>query len=427
VQNCNKSFTQTETMALTEALKAARIIETLENYAVAGNTVAAAEVANAANSGHAHTDDSFWRRILNEPESCWNQSFYLKHCVLSYWTPRMPGLFYAPGSAAMRAAADKQEVARGPGWKEFTPMGKSSKVMGGVGTFTLPPDNAGFALGCVSFSANTSSGIPVLISPEVAEAHKLTEGCVVSVIEARWTKMNLDWAQRFPSIKGIPRGYLLVNKPEMIEVEERNAPTELHPFTVMEYEQNGALLFDYVYVTANTSQTNYRQEAEKFFEYYRTKDNRHGKYLLACDAANPLFDATYQSPGELHKELDTGKMELLLNRIRETRFDNHTLDELAAKLTRFYPTAADMHTLACHVGLPPGSLKDDSAAKMSLELLSESVERKIVEELIDRMAMTHPGVFQTAPNNTTDTKPVVAPAANDQQQISNNPPFHQSS
>jgi hypothetical protein len=380
-------------MAITDALKASRIVETLENYSVAadtGHTAAAVATNETDGTGFAHGDENFWRQILDNPEANWNRPFNFGGGILSNWTPRIPGLFFAPGSEAMRAAAERHLVSG----HEFAPVGKSVKVIGGVGALALPPDNMGFAMYSFSFSSNSSVGIPALISPEVQEAHQLKQGCMLEVNQARWVKMTMEWAQRFPSIKGIPRGYLLINKPEQVVVIERNLPVEVHPCTIMEYEKNGALLYDYVYVVADTSQADYRKKTEAFFEYYRTKDGRNGRYLLACDMAEPMFDAVYQSPADLRTGYDNGQMALMLERIRNTHFNTHTVDELAALLPALYPTAASVKTLTTFVELPAGLIKDDSAAKMIIELLHKSIEHNKMEELIDRVAMDHPGAFK---------------------------------
>lgn len=42
------------------------------------------------------------------------------------------------------------------------------------------------------------------------------------------------------------------------------APTEYHPWTVMEYHSGSAKLYDFVYVTADTGQRNFRSSIEPF-------------------------------------------------------------------------------------------------------------------------------------------------------------------
>jgi hypothetical protein len=382
-------------MPLTEALKATRIIETLENYSVAANTAHTAVNNNlpvAGNMDNVFDDRVFWNAVFNSPEEAWNKTFNMNGCTLCHWTPRIPGLYWAPGSQALREMGS-QKVIEGPGWVAYNPPTKSARVMGGMGTFLLPPDNAGFMLCTVTSTRNSSVGVPALISPEVVEAHHLQQGHCLQLRNVRWVKMSMEWAQRFPSVKGIPRGYLLINKPEAVTVTDKNIPVQFQPCTIMEYEQGGALLYDYVFMTADSTVPDYRKQAADFFEYYRTTDGRNGKYLFACDVADPLFDAVYQSPGDMRTAYDNGQLELMLQRIRNSRFNNHTIEELAGLLPRLYSTPGAIRTLSNIIELPAGLIKDDSTAKMTIELLHQSLQHKKMEELIDRVATDNPGAF----------------------------------
>lgn len=107
-------------------------------------------------------------------------------------------------------------------WHVFKPLGKSQMVSGGVGTLRFPPDEMGRRLVSLSAHHNASSGIPVLISSDVWDAHSLAEGRVINIVTARWQSMgNSGWAGRFPSISGIPKGFLVVNNPKQVQIMTR--------------------------------------------------------------------------------------------------------------------------------------------------------------------------------------------------------------
>ncbi len=91
-------------------------------------------------------------------------SFY--HFVVSDWVARVPGLFWAEYSGEIRKHSEQDIAIKSKDWIVFHPLGKSKKVLGGIGTIHLPPNDEGKRLISITSSCNASVGIPLLIYPE---------------------------------------------------------------------------------------------------------------------------------------------------------------------------------------------------------------------------------------------------------------------
>ncbi|HVG20430.1 MAG TPA: hypothetical protein VNI02_15380, partial [Blastocatellia bacterium] len=280
-------------------------------------------------------------------------------------------------------------------WLVLRPHGKSQQVLGGVGTLKFPPDENGCHMVTLSLGHNASSGIPAIISPEVWEHHRLGDGSILG-LWARWHPMPVGWAERFPSIKGIPRGYLVVNHPEQIYgVFEKNAPTQFHPCTVMEYYNGDAKLYDFVYATADTRVPNYRKEVETFFDHYKDASGRYGKYLMSADISDPLWEAEYDSPSALQRSEPGARsqLELLQMRVRKDSFRGHKLDLIVQLLARKYDNDG-LRRISEIIGIPAAHWYTGSAsADSSVQLLHLCVDRGKVEELLDAVAGEYPESF----------------------------------
>ena len=305
----------------------------------------------------------------------------------------MPGLFWTESSRVMRNHNDTDIAIQSKEWTEFYPPGKSKKVLGGIGTLLLPPTDDGKIIMSVSASCNSSTGIPLLIYPEVLDAHKLKQGNFVSIRKAKWQPMSIQWSKQFDSIIGIPRGYLIIDKPEKIEVFTENFPVVYHPFSIMEYEYKDTILYDFVYATADSKVKSIDLQLEKFFNDYRKKDGRNGEYLLNPNIIKPIFESRYFSPKELQNPSEKANLKLLYERVRNSHFNGIAIDKLVNELPKFYYSKESIISLSSRVGVNPAILADDSATSMSAQLISKCIEKEIVEVLIDRMVFDHPQIF----------------------------------
>ena len=375
-------------MSLQSTLKTSRIIETLENYAIADNfkATAASDTAAPNQFSSIYTDQRFWDIILKHQDDAWNKGFEFRDVGLSEWIARVPGLFYSDGSERLRKQAESKVEYVSDKWRHYNPLGKSEKVMGGIGTICLPSED-NYYLASISFTNNASTGIPVLISEEIWNYHKLKEGVLIRKLEGTWKKMKSDWSQRFPSTANIPKGYIEVSKPEDIEVEQGEIlPTLYHPFSIMEYEKDGSLFYDFVYVTVDSTEENFRDKIRCFFGEYEYFENRNGRYLIEPFVNNPLLNnVQYQSPKDLraNSREANSHLDLMLSRIRKEMFNDQTLEAIKIGIDNH----CDIDTLkrmSTHIGLNPnrwftgGAVVNESAA-----LLNYCQQRGKVEELVD--------------------------------------------
>ena len=334
-----------------------RILETAANYVKADEplTQPAKHSEDQLDSERFfYSDELFWNDVMGSPDEYWGKMFHAYNIVLSEWVARVPGLYWKPESAALRQVNPAAIERQSEEWIQYNPGGKSGKVMGGIGTIRLAPSLDGSRLLCLTSSANASTGVPVLVSSEVLDkigqlGSGSLEGRMFNHLIMRWQPMTNSWASQFPSIRGIPRGHFVLDDPDQIKPEMNAvAPTQFHPFSVMEYSNQNAELFDYVFATADTGDANHRQYLEEFFERYKNDFGRHGRYLLASDMYEPLWDADYNSPAEL-RNLDPGgksQLELLEARVREHMLGKNTIETVLEELGSTTATEAELGRLS---------------------------------------------------------------------------------
>lgn len=265
--------------------------------------------------------------------------------------------------------------------------------MGGVGTLLLPPTDEGKVLLSISAGCNASTGIPLLCFPEVYEQLKIKQGDCVFIKGAKWQPMDMHWASKFASTKDIPRGYLVIDSTDKIQILERNYPVAYHPFTLMEYEYQDSLFYDFVYVTADSKVKNVDIEIERFFKEYAKKDGRNGEYLLNPNIVNPIFPSRYLSPTELTQASEKAKVNLLYERIRGAYFKEQSIEQLMIKLPNYYESSISVKTLAKNIGVNVSLLVEDSAVNMSSQLIDLCIKKEMVENLVDRVTTDYPQIF----------------------------------
>jgi hypothetical protein len=380
-------------MSISELYRAARSLEAVENYSVAG--------IPADHSSTLSTKSQFSKKFRNEEEFWgnafsgripWSQKVQLFGCALSEWVPRIPGLFWTKQASVIRTQADAAVESVSENWTVLKPLGKSQKVMGGIGTLRFPPDLYGYRLVSVTGALNASTGIPVLISHDVWEYHHLEEGIVVDRLEGNWQSMaGTSWAERFPSTRGIPKGFIVLTNPDQLNLAKLSTTVaiQFHPFSVMEYSLGNATLFDFVYATADSGEIKHRQYVEKFFEEYKNSKNRFGRFLLSSDMIDPLWEAMFESPESLHRAEPGARsqMELLTERVRSNTFRGRNLDEIIQFLAQNYRTE-DLRPVSFDIEIPTAIWDSGgSSAHSAVNFLAECVKRKKVEELIDRIGI----------------------------------------
>lgn len=383
-------------MKFAKIIKATHIIEAIEDYSITANSgYDTSDQMHSVETNWFSTDDEFWNAVITDPEKYWHTKLSLHAFTICNWVARVPGLYWTDYSEAIRKGSLNQIAKQSNNWIEFLPPGKSKKVAGGIGTIQLAPDDEGRRMFSISSSCNASLGIPVLVFPDVIDALKLKEGDAVSIRDARWQPLSYAWSKRFSSTKNIPRGCLIVDSIDKISIWVRDVPVVYHPFSIMEYQKNDALLFDFVYITVDSKMDRVRTVIEDFFVQYATKERRNGEYLLNPDMVMPMFEARYNSSSEMQHLSEKSKLDLMFKRIRDTSFNRSNLDELIAVLPRFYGDQLSIRRLAKSIEVSQAILQDDSAASMSAQLINYCIDGNKIEELTDRMLVEYPHIFNS--------------------------------
>lgn len=383
-------------MELSNAFKTTKVVEAIENYSLAGsNDFFQREQQSNAYDEYFYDDKQFWSQVILEPEKYWNKKLSFYSFTICEWVARIPGLYWADHSKEIRKHSENEIAKQSNQWIEFYPPGKSKKVLGGIGTILLPPNDEGKRLLCVSSSCNASLGVPVLIFPDVFDSLDLKQGDCITIKNARWQPLDVSWSKRFASTQGIPRGCLIIDSPDKIQITDRDIPVAYHPFSIMEYQKGDALLFDFVFVTVDSKLENVRGEIDDFFKYYASKEDRHGRYLINPDMIQPLFETQYNSPLEMQKVSEKAQIDLLYKRIRDVGFKKTTLTKLIEVLPHFYPTGDSIKRLAKNVGVSQTILQDDNVASMSAQLINYCSDGNKIEELTDRMIVEYPQIFNS--------------------------------
>ncbi|SFT96429.1 hypothetical protein SAMN04489724_3011 [Algoriphagus locisalis] len=381
-------------MQLTGAFKGAKIIEAIENYRVlADKRELVTEEEPVETEEFCRTDSEFWSMVFSLGDEIFTRTFSFGLVGVSNWVARIPGLYWTPAAHILRENADSNFILDSKFFNELNPNDKSKKVLGGVGCIKIPPDEVGNRIITISTQGNTSSGIPVLINAEIFEKLKLEQGDELSVSNAKWRGMSADWAKRFATVKEVPRGYLVVDSDsKIVKLGKSRFQIYYHPYSILQYESNDSLLYDFVFMTVINDQDE-RNQIEDFFEYYRTKNNRFGTYLINPDLVNPCLDAKYSHPIDMVSPSEQANVNLIYERIRGIQFNNVTIDELLEILPKYYNSAIALKKLADNIGISPSLLMEDSGTVMGNQLISLCIKRNKIEELIDRLVVDYPRIF----------------------------------
>lgn len=387
--------------ALKAACRSAQSLEALENYATADDPLVRhrhedVESRDASQYLYVWADEVLWNQAFAVDDQSWGRRIQFGTCYVSEWIARVPGLYWKPKSIALRQISAANIEEQSHEWITYDPPGKSQKVLGGVGTIRMPPDSQGFRLISLTCGLNASSGIPALATPDVwnllqadgakADGRRL-EGC-----EARWQAMSTTWADRFPSIRGIPKGYVVLDNLQRSNIHNERGPVQFHPFTVMEYERDGTILHDFVYSSADLGEPDWRGSIERFFETYKEGNGRYGKYLLSADLANPLWDADNASPAELRDNL-----ELITARVHERTNGANTIDALLNLLSHIVQDQKELIRISDELKVPLASWLTTGtiAAQIEAFVITLSHRAGKLDELLYKLAVENPELLKS--------------------------------
>lgn len=384
-----------KSMGLDLAYRGSKIIETLENYAVAEDIRLQSLIQTELESTRFyHSDHQFWIDAFREKLGLHGRSVSLFNFVVCDWVARIPGLYWTKQAQALRMHNEVDVAFQSREWIQFTPPGKSKKVLGGIGTLLLPPTDDGKVLISISAGCNASAGIPMLIYPDVMDELDIRQGDMVDIRNAKWQAMSSEWSKQFAFSQDVPRGYLVIDKLEKVTKRSSNYPVVYHPFSIMEYEHEDALLYDFVYTSADTQVSNVDEKLEKFFDDYSKENGRNGKYLLNPNIVQPLFETQFSSPSELSHPSQKAKLLLIYHRINDAYFNEVNINQLINELPKHYQSSASIRALTTRIGLSSALLSEDSAASMSAQLISMCIEKDFIVNLIDRMIWEYPKIFK---------------------------------
>jgi hypothetical protein len=388
-------------MSLQRAYIGCRVIETAENYVRADTPLREKRQERLQEwSGGFDDDGRFWETVIADPEAAWGKVFWMDEVAVSEWVARVPGLYWRPEAALFRELSPAAVEHRTATWVTYRPLAKSQRVlMGGIGTLRLPPAQDGYRLVTLTTTCNVSAGVPALVSPEVWEHHRLQEGAVLAG-RARWCPMARGWWSHFESARHLPpRGYLILEGADAVQLydADRRVPTLIHPFTVMEYYQGAVELFDYVYAAADTGESGYRGRLERFFDGYKDRHERYGRYLLSGDMVNPLWDARFAAPEDLRRADPTAgsQLRVLEARVRESHLGQDATESLLEALSTVCETSDDVKLLSDEAGIPPNVwFGGGTVAEVCNQLVALAVDRDKVAALIEVVAAHYRELFQ---------------------------------
>lgn len=390
-------------MSLRRAYVGTWVLETSENYALAdAPLVTPPESPATGEVAPLDEDRRFWEIVFRFKDEVWGATVGVGMGVaVSEWVARVPGLFWRPGAQAFRQY-EQERYTLVRGWHVYEPRLKSAKVMGGVGTMRLPMADNGARLISLCTGLNASAGVPALVSADVWDkiaSQGPYEGRVIRFEQgARWMRMASAWAANFQTTRDLPRGYVVLNDPDAVEVLDDVAPVLIHPFTVMEYREGAKELFDFVYASADTSNRDYRAALEQFFGWYAGDAGRFGRYLLAGDMLNPMWDAQFDTPADLRRSDPAAgsQLELLEERVRRSMLADDAVDDVMDALGKVARNQADFERLSADIGVEfavwhRGGVTPAEAASLFVE---EVLRQDKLAELIEVLVRLYPALME---------------------------------
>ena len=377
-------------MKLTEIIKNGSIMESLENYAIADqfNESETEETTKPAKEP-VYDDRRFWRNVIAEPEKFWNMQLLFSNFAFSDWVPRVPGLGFTRAAKIISYQLRNVEPLNYE-QRIYRPSDKSGFVMSGTGSLKLPPDYAGYQLTCITSSGSSSQGVPVLVSPEVMAYHQLKNGDLLTSIHGTWQKMTIDWAQHFAITDGLPRGYLVVRRPDQLKKGYQMVNFYYDPYSIMEYEQHGILKWDYVFCNVEVIGEKQQQSIQTFFNNYRQIEGINGRYLTNPDVGEPLFETQYNSPAELKTAYARAQLDFINERMNGTAIEGLKIDELTAKVAAAYGDPFSLRVLSEKCGINASLIAEDIPLKMAIQLVHQAITSKKLLELMQRLLIEQP-------------------------------------
>lgn len=213
--------------------------------------------------------------------------------------------------------------------------------------------------------------------PMVAALRRASNAVRILETVANYGRAELNTLPlQFPSTRDIPRAYIRIDRGDAVRVVRQGAPAENHPFSIMQYFDGQAELYDFVFATGYSTDPAMRQSIAQFFDHYRRSQGRDGQYLTDADIGQPMWDSLYHSPAELRlAEV------LLQRRIADAMLGSNVTGVLLGVLSGL--SEGELRKISSEIDIPPATWFRDGAAVHEAQNLIAAVPPTKTAALID--------------------------------------------
>ncbi len=136
---------------------------------------------------------------------------------------------------------------------------------------------------------------------------------------------------------------------------------------------------------------------ERFFDGYKERHERYGRYLLSGDMVSPLWDARFAGPEDLRRADPAAgsQLKVLEARVRESHLGQDATERLLEALSTVCETPEDVKLLSDEAGIPSNIwFAGGTVAEVCNQLVASAVDRDKVAALIEVVATHYRELFQ---------------------------------
>jgi hypothetical protein len=381
-------------------------VRAAQDYAMLSGYAQVTAVSPSGDAREYEQEGEFWRDALDRtPDSRAVKTVRLRGFRLSRWVPRVPGLYWKDEARMLREGAAQHRLpiqfVQGDDYDPrqhpalFSPVGKTLRLLGGVGNVRLLPTVSG----CLLVASSTGKywrGVPVLLSPEIwRRLGDLEEGTLAD-IRGVWTPMPRDVAQGLGGEAGLPRRCLVVGDDEDITLAPGPSPGFGSAWTLFERRDSQTNLprLDFAYCVFRANGAAPRpsdirdaleeDEAGEWLQKYVADHN--GRALTDYDEQEPRLDPLLPISELMSREIEPRRVRVFLDGVKQQVFSPEAVnyDELAAVLVRHF-SADDLAFLASdYLGIQLENLAGRNAPKAEqvLALVAYCREQRRLPELV---------------------------------------------
>lgn len=236
-----------------------------------------------------------WQKFLEE-ELYDTRRVRLEHVHLFEWFPLSPGRFHTPQAEHQRRLAYEAMFQTADGKTYFTPAGKASMILGGVGAVRLRPRFVGgepHYFMTASSSAVCHEGFPVLVPRRFYGQLKprlLQDGAVPVTLSGEMRYLPDDLPGFFGQKREIPRLLLHVDQLEILPAPRSGVTRFLVSAAVTFIGQVEGQMGPYLsYATFDPASRDSVQKAVAWLEEFYTGQQYPGQIVTDFDEVIPRF------------------------------------------------------------------------------------------------------------------------------------------